>query len=248
MRWVKHMTHANTDEKMALLIAELGLEGYGFYWLVLETVARQIEAGSEKTSVEYPVSFWRKITGFSPKKLRVFAEFCTEFKIFSAKIVGNAMVVDIPNILKYRDEWSKKKAKNSGETPESLRSKDTDTDTDIYFCADPRAESTPDQPESGQAVEQESRKESEQQTVPPEDVAGTIPLAGGKAWVVTKSYVAMLAETYPGVEPAHEFKKLKLWLDANPSRMSATVSGAKRRVTSWFQRAQDNGGRRGYAQ
>jgi hypothetical protein len=131
MRWFKHISNAHQDEKMARLVSELGLEGYGFYWLILETVAGQIEAGSDRTDLDYPIAFWRKITGFSPKKLRKFAEFCSEIEIFSAKFSENSLTIDIPNILKYRDEWSKKKGRNSGVTTEQLRSKDTDTDTEI---------------------------------------------------------------------------------------------------------------------
>ncbi len=37
----------------------------------------------------------------------------------------------MPNLLKYRDEWTKKKAKNSGETPDKLRRKESDIESDI---------------------------------------------------------------------------------------------------------------------
>nr|WP_116306286.1 DUF4373 domain-containing protein [Nitratidesulfovibrio sp. HK-II] len=130
MRWFKHLTGAHQDEKMARLVSELGLEGYGFYWLILETIAGQIEAGSNRTALTYPVAFWRKITGFSPKKLRNFAEICSKIGIFSAEFSENSLTIDIPNILKYRDEWSRKKVKNSGVAPEPLRTKDTETDTE----------------------------------------------------------------------------------------------------------------------
>jgi|GEM_PF-2776371 len=103
MRWFKHISNAHQDEKMARLVSELGLEGYGFYWLILETVAGQIEAGSDRTDLDYPIAFWREITGFSPKKLRKFAEFCSEIEIFSAKFSENSLTIDIPNILKYRE-------------------------------------------------------------------------------------------------------------------------------------------------
>jgi hypothetical protein len=130
MRWIKHLTGAHQDEKMARLVAELGLEGYGFYWLVLETVAGQIEAGSDRTSVSYPIAFWRKTTGFSIKKLRIFVENCADLGIIAADFSENSLTISIPNILKYRDEWSRKKGQNSGVTPEQLRSKDSDTDTE----------------------------------------------------------------------------------------------------------------------
>lgn len=130
MRWFKHLTGAHHDERMARLVTELGLEGYGFYWLVLETVAGQIEPGSNHTSLGYPITHWRKITGLSLKKLRKFVEICAELGIFTADFSENLLTINIPNILKYRDEWSRKKGGNSGVTPESLRSKDLDTDTE----------------------------------------------------------------------------------------------------------------------
>jgi hypothetical protein len=130
MKWFRHMTASHDDEKLALLQAEFGLEGYGFYWLTLEIIAKQMEPGSDKTFVEYPIAIWRKFYGFSPKKLRKFAEFCSEFEIFSVEFFEKSMSIDCPNLLKYRDEWSKKVSKKSGVTPEPLRSLLTDTDTD----------------------------------------------------------------------------------------------------------------------
>lgn len=113
---------------MARLVSELGLEGYGFYWLILETVAGRIEAGSNCTQVTYPVAFWRKITGLSPKKLRNFAEICSKIGILSAEFSENSLTINMPNILKYRDEWSRKVGKNSGVTPKPLRSKISDSE------------------------------------------------------------------------------------------------------------------------
>lgn len=131
MRWFKHMADSHTDERLALVQAELGLEGYGFYWLTLETIAKQMDANSDRTSVEYPVKIWQKIYGFSPKKLRKFVGFFADSQIFTADFSGNSLTIDCPKLLKYRDEWSRKKRKNFGVTPERLRSKDTDTDTEL---------------------------------------------------------------------------------------------------------------------
>lgn len=158
MKWFKHLTASHTDEKLALLQAEFGLEGYGFYWLTLEVIAKQMEPGSDKTFVEYPITFWRKTYGFSPKKLRKFVAFCSEFEIFSVEFSEKSMRVDCPNLLKYRDEWSNKKRKNSGVAPESLRRKETDKDT-----------------------EKEEEKKSTPDGVLVDGVADDAPAAGGKS-------------------------------------------------------------------
>lgn len=35
MRWFKHMTDADDNEKLSRLQDEFGLEGYGFWWRAL---------------------------------------------------------------------------------------------------------------------------------------------------------------------------------------------------------------------
>lgn len=130
MRWLKHLTDAHADEKMAMLRAEAGFEGYGFYWFILERIAKQIDGDDGKTSLTYPIKFWSSLAGVSTRVLKRLAETCAKLDLFSVKFSGNLMTIDCPNILKYRDEWTKKKVRNSGATPERLRSKDTDTDTE----------------------------------------------------------------------------------------------------------------------
>jgi len=58
------------------------------------------------------------------------------------------ITISCPNILKYRDEWTRKKSKtpeqlrsDSGETPEQLRSKETETETDTETESDTDTES-----------------------------------------------------------------------------------------------------------
>ncbi len=201
MKWFRHQTDSHTDEKLALLQAEFGLEGYGFYWLTLEIIAKQMEPGSDKTFVEYPISFWRKSYEFSSKKLRKFAEFCSEFEIFTIKFSEKSLTIDCPNLLKYRDEWSRKKNKNSGVTPESLRSLLTDTDTEeekkkkrerekgAHAHVDPPPEDQPPEP---------------QQSGPKKT---TYPSKGRSSYRTFKSCV----EVYPG--PVNEDEAWCAWCD-----------------------------------
>jgi HNH endonuclease. len=130
MRWFKHMTDSHSDEKMAALRSEAGLEGYGFYWFTLEVIAKQMESGAGKSSVTYPVKFWASLSGVSTRVWKRLAETLAKLDLISVEFSENSATLDCPNLLKYRDEWSRKKGKNSGATPEQLRSKDSDTETD----------------------------------------------------------------------------------------------------------------------
>ena len=81
------MTCSFNDEKLSAVVDELGMEGYGFWWRILEVVAEKMD----------------------------------ENRIFDVEFSENQVMVSIPNLLKYRDEWSRKKARNSGVAPEELR-------------------------------------------------------------------------------------------------------------------------------
>lgn len=71
MRWIKHLAESANDEKLASLLAAHGPEGYGVWWLVVETIAKQIGPKSMKISVTYPVSYWIRITHiYHHKKFR----------------------------------------------------------------------------------------------------------------------------------------------------------------------------------
>lgn len=132
MRWFKHMTCSFNDEKLSAVVDELGMEGYGFWWRILEVVAEKMDENGEY-SVSFSSKKWGNFFGFSAKKFENFARIFQKNRIFDVEFSENQVTVSIPNLLKYRDEWSRKKARNSGVAPEELRPsrarlKDTDID------------------------------------------------------------------------------------------------------------------------
>lgn len=126
MRWFKHMTAARRDEKLVRLQDEFGVEGYGIYIMILEIIAEQMDGDSEKCSVAFSERFWRKEIGILPKKLKNFVTFSKKIGIFSVKTEGDQIDISCPNLLKYRDEYATKRAREnaekSGQTPDNVRS------------------------------------------------------------------------------------------------------------------------------
>lgn len=106
MKWFKHMSGANRDERLAAIRDYGGFELYGFYWFVLETIAEQMDE-TDKTYVELPIKHWQRITGFYPKKLQRLLKDLQMFGVCSANVQGNIIKVDVPNLLKIRDNYSK---------------------------------------------------------------------------------------------------------------------------------------------
>ena len=101
---------------------EFGLEGYGLYWIILEAIAEQCTAENDKIFLELSPKNWRKVAEISPKKLEKFLSFSEKLGLFSVKKSQNLIRVECPNLLKYRDEYSKKKKKKSGQYPDKVRS------------------------------------------------------------------------------------------------------------------------------
>lgn len=144
MRWFKHMALSSDDEKLARLQDMCGLEGYGFWWRMVEIIAQKVEKNSEP-SVFYSVSKWCSLLGIHHHKFRKLlkaGEECGLYSVVTSSLLdsyppSNSEVtmkyalstvgVKIPNILKFRDEYSRK----SGQYPDKLRSKNTDTETEI---------------------------------------------------------------------------------------------------------------------
>ena len=123
MRWFKHMTCSYDDTKLSAMMDELGMEGYGFWWRILEVIAEQMDE-TGNCFCTFSAKKWGNFFGFSAKKFRNFVGIFQNLKIFEVEFSGNAITVTIPNLLKYKDDWSRKKARNSGVTPEKLRSKE----------------------------------------------------------------------------------------------------------------------------
>lgn len=115
MRWFKHVSASRDDEKIAKLISEHGMEAYGRWWAVLEAIARGMDRDSDKCSVTYPIHKWAEILATRGSNVE------RQLRELPATIVrdGRDITATIPNLLKYRDDYSKK----SVHTPYSVRTK-----------------------------------------------------------------------------------------------------------------------------
>jgi hypothetical protein len=111
------MTDSWVDEKLSEISAEHGLEIYGFWWRLLEIVAKQMD-DSDRTSCSYSDKVWGKFAGISGKKFRKFAGILEEKKLIILKNGNLVTDINIPNLLKFRDEYSAKKSRKSGQNPE----------------------------------------------------------------------------------------------------------------------------------
>ena len=69
-------------------------------------------------------------------------------------------------------------------------------------------------------------------------IMGDLPLIDGTSFEVTEQYFNELAGLYLGVDVDEQFRIIKAWLLANPTRRK-TRKGIQRFITNWLTRAQD---------
>lgn len=218
MKWFKHMTRSWNDEGLAKLVGPGGMEGlarYGLWWRVLEIIGEQMAAGSSKCSVTYPVARWSLL--LSLRGSLVFSTLSTLPVTGGVSVTrdGDDVTVTIPNLLKYRDEYTKK----SGHSPEDVHPR---TEGDRELDRD----------------KEQKKKKTITQSVPPEELAGTLPLVDGSEYEVTRTQVSDWQKAFPGIEVRQELKRFKEWLKANPKRKK-TRGGIARAAYNWLGRAQD---------
>ncbi len=106
MKWFKHQSTARNDERIARLEDKAGLEGYGFYFKMLELVAENVDS-SDRCEVTYSISRWGRQTNITTKKFLFLAQCCADVGLMLIQRVGDDMTIKIPNLLKYRDNHTK---------------------------------------------------------------------------------------------------------------------------------------------
>lgn len=106
MKWFKHESKARNDERIARLEDLAGLEGYGFYFKMLEIVAESMDA-SNSTEMTYSLSRWGRQLNISTKKFIFLVQCCVDVGLMFTQRSNDNMVVNIPNLLKYRDNHTK---------------------------------------------------------------------------------------------------------------------------------------------
>jgi len=129
VKWLKHITATRRDEKVAAYIdaAKNPIEAYGFWWMVLEIIAEQMDPGDQKCSVTYSLPHWSRLLYSHHHKVVTLLSNLEGNSLVTLQYASSNSVkmitVTVPNLLKYRDEYSRKSGQPKDETPEDVGSK-----------------------------------------------------------------------------------------------------------------------------
>jgi len=109
------MTLTRSDERIAAYVAECGMEGYGFYWALLETIAMIMDK-TDKCEAAYSIPQWASKLEVSQKKMKTFLKSLSKHFLMESEFLDSILKIKVPKLLKYRDEYSQR----SGQTPDKL--------------------------------------------------------------------------------------------------------------------------------
>jgi hypothetical protein len=89
---------------------------YGIYWYLLEEVAAAMEPDCMMPSVTHSDAVWASICHCSTRVWQRISSTLASENLILLKTVSNRTQIDIPKLLKYRDEYSQK----SGQSPDKI--------------------------------------------------------------------------------------------------------------------------------
>lgn len=114
------MTRSWDDERISRLVERAGLEGYGFYFRLVEIIAANMEENSEPNAT-YSAQKWSKLTAIFKPKVQKLCEVCSNLGLIEFEVNSDLLKVTIPKIIKYRDEYSVKQGRRKAKGPDTVR-------------------------------------------------------------------------------------------------------------------------------
>jgi len=113
------MTRSWDDERISRLVERAGLEGYGFYFRLVEIIAANMEENSEPNAT-YSAQKWSKLTAIFKPKVQKLCEVCSNLGLIEFEINSDLLKVSIPKIIKYRDEYSVRQGRKKVKSPDTV--------------------------------------------------------------------------------------------------------------------------------
>lgn len=131
MKWFKHYTDARRSEGLSVIRARFGFEGIGWWFTILEMIAEKMDE-SDRCYIELPVREWCLILQTKPQKLRTYLDVLVQKCRTSVSEFENMGVcyisVEVHNLLKNRDEHTRKLRSKSGESHSQRKKVEGDID------------------------------------------------------------------------------------------------------------------------
>ena len=136
MKWFKHEVDAIHSEKLTRLKNDFGFEGCGRYWRIMELVAERMD-GSDRCHIELPEKEWLSLLSMRrPLFDRYLVVIGLLFDSWRITRDNERLLIriEIPNLLKKRDNYTSDLQASSKKLPNRSRSR---KEVEEPFCGSP---------------------------------------------------------------------------------------------------------------
>lgn len=103
MDWFKHYCSASRNKMLVKIERDHGLVGYARYWKILELIAEEMKASSDRCEVDYHLNDWATFLKGKPNKVATFLEYLANVPGIFVERTGNVFKIKIPKLLELRD-------------------------------------------------------------------------------------------------------------------------------------------------
>jgi hypothetical protein len=136
VRWFKHYSDANTSDGLSRLILDLGFEGYGRYWVLLEFLAFKFD-GETTEFTFHPAIIRETLRIRSWNKLETFLERLANVRGMEAQYTRNEIKFNAPILLELKNRDFKTARSEREQSARKIKSKikNKEKDKDIYIHA-----------------------------------------------------------------------------------------------------------------
>lgn len=127
MRWMKHYSDAHTSNDLSKLILDLGFEGYGRYWHLLEFLAYQFD-GETTIFKLHPAIVRESLRIRSWNKLRTFVERIGNVRGMETEYSENIIKIDARILLELQAKDFRRARHGRNQTASKNKNKNKDID------------------------------------------------------------------------------------------------------------------------
>ena len=118
MKWFKHFSDAYINLKHQSLRAKHGLEGYGFYWMILELVAQQGENFKINAKKDW-IGALMTVSGLPVEKVKTLLNYFSDNDLIDEKAYKKGDLF-VPKLQEYSDEYTAKLRSKSRQSRDNV--------------------------------------------------------------------------------------------------------------------------------
>lgn len=108
MKWFKHMTRMRHDVKLRRVIAKYGIDGYGVYNAILESIAETLDSSAPEPDLEETAQDIAEYFNMDTVKVEEITWFCLEQQLFTQDEITGRIVCQ--KMYKFIDDATRKSA------------------------------------------------------------------------------------------------------------------------------------------